>query len=227
MVLLKSGRSLLLLQYVQNRTIPQIIKPLKRKKSMSFSIVQKEAKETKAETRPQVDSNPCSTGRCEHSGWPVLFRTSIDYLPHPGDRLSKIHDNVQQQLQQRQYVEALAAAAAVAAVSERVVRVYRTTHAVPLVAHARKLHTCASTHTQCKRKSQHSHTAEATIAQRLLASAAADRTTIIAAARSSGGGVAAGWPATTEPPIVRFMTPCLGGCALTYASARGVHIHTK
>ena len=118
-------------------------------------------------------------------------------------------------------------ATAVAAVSERVVRVYRTTHAVPLVAHARKLHTCASTHTQCKRKSQHSHTAEATIAQRLLASAAADRTTIIAAARSSGGGVAAGWPATTEPPIVRFMTPCLGGCALTYASARGVHTQNK
>ena len=27
----------------------------------------------------------------------------------------------------------------------------------------------------------------------------------------------------SEPAIVRLMTPCLGGCALTCASARGVH----
>ena len=29
----------------------------------------------------------------------------------------------------------------------------------------------------------------------------------------------------SEPPTARLMTPCLGGCALTYASARGVHAH--
>ena len=78
-----------------------------------------------------------------------MFRS--DCWPSPRDQLSKIHDNRQQQQQQRrrQYVEAPAAAAAAAAVAaERVV--YRTTHAVPL-AHARKLHTYASTHTQSKR----------------------------------------------------------------------------
>ena len=30
------------------------------------------------------------------------------------------------------------------------------------------------------------------------------------------------FPAWREPPIVCLMTPCLGGCAVTYASARGV-----
>ena len=30
------------------------------------------------------------------------------------------------------------------------------------------------------------------------------------------------FPPWGEPPIVWFMTPCLGGCALTYASAQGV-----
>ena len=62
-------------------------------------------------------------------------------------------------------VRALAAAATVADVAaERVV--YRTTHTVPL-AHVRKLHTYASTHTHSKRKHQHSHTTEAPTAQRL------------------------------------------------------------
>ena len=29
----------------------------------------------------------------------------------------------------------------------------------------------------------------------------------------------------SEHPIIRFMNPCLGGCAVTYASARGVYTH--
>ena len=37
--------------------------------------------------------------------------------------------------------------------------------------------------------------------------------------RGSGGGQLR----ASEPPIVRLMTSCLGGCVLTYASARGVH----
>ena len=40
--------------------------------------------------------------------------------------------------------------------------------------------------------------------------------------RGSGGGQLR----ASEPPIVRLMTQCLGGCALTYASARGVRTHT-
>ena len=39
--------------------------------------------------------------------------------------------------------------------------------------------------------------------------------------RGSGGGQLR----ASEPPIVRFMTPCLGSCALTFASTRGVHTH--
>ena len=46
--------------------------------------------------------------------------------------------------------------------------------------------------------------------------------TAVAAARSNGGQLR-----TIEPPIVRLMTPCLGGCALTYASARGLHTQKK
>ena len=38
--------------------------------------------------------------------------------------------------------------------------------------------------------------------------------------RGSGGGQLR----ASEPPIVRLMTPCLGGCAL-YASTRGMHTH--
>ena len=54
-------------------------------------------------------------------------------------------------------------------------------------------------------------------------------TAVVAATRSSSGGAAVE-PASyqvraSEPPIVRLMTPCLGGCALTYASTRGVHTH--
>ena len=36
---------------------------------------------------------------------------------------------------------------------------------------------------------------------------------------------AASYERASEPPIVRLMTPCLGSCALTYASARGVRTH--
>ena len=39
--------------------------------------------------------------------------------------------------------------------------------------------------------------------------------------RGSGGGQLR----ASEPHIGRLMTPCLGGYALTYASARGVHTH--
>ena len=45
---------------------------------------------------------------------------------------------------------------------------------------------------------------------------------------SRGGGGAAAGVASYErarPPIVRLITPCLGVCALMYASARGVHTH--
>ena len=95
------------------------------------------------------------------------------------------------------------------------------------LAHARKLHTYASTHTQSKRKSQHSHT-ESTTAQRLLAAAAnrpnsSSSSTQQRRRRGSGGSQLR----TSEPPIVRLMTQCLGGCALTYASARGVRTKCK
>ena len=53
---------------------------------MGFSTRKKEAKGKNAKTRPQVDSNPCSTGPLT-TGWPILFRS--DYLPPPGDRLKK------------------------------------------------------------------------------------------------------------------------------------------
>ena len=39
--------------------------------------------------------------------------------------------------------------------------------------------------------------------------------------RGSGGGQLR----ASEPLIIRLMNQCLGGCALTYASARGVHAH--
>ena len=124
----------------------------------------------------------------------------------------------------RQYVEALAATAAAAAVAAERVG-YHTTHDVPL-ARARKLHSYASTHTQSMRKS---HIAAARAAQRLLAAAAAaaDRpnssrsSTQQRRRRGSGGGQLR----PSEPHIVRLMTPCLGDCVLTYASARGVHTH--
>ena len=70
-------------------------------------------------------------------------------------------------------------------------------------------------HTQSQRNSQHSHTAEATTAQRLFA-AAADRphssssSTQQRRRRGSGGRQLR----ASEPPIVRLMTPCLGGCEL-------------
>ena len=41
--------------------------------------------------------------------------------------------------------------------------------------------------------------------------------------RGSGGGQ----QRASEPPIVRLMTPCVGGCALVYASTRGVHTHNE
>ena len=40
--------------------------------------------------------------------------------------------------------------------------------------------------------------------------------------RNPGPKRPSAFPAWREPPIVRLMTPCLGGCALTYASARSV-----
>ena len=83
-----------------------------------------------------------------------------------------------------------------------------------------------SMHTQSKRKPQHSHTSEVTTAQRLLSAAAlADRSNSSSSSTqqqrrcgSEGGQLRA-----SEPPIVLLVTPCLGGCVLTYASARGVH----
>ena len=88
-------------------------------------------------------------------------------------------------------------ATAVAAVSERVVRVYRTTHAVPLVAHARKLHAYASTHTQGKQKYQHSQTAGARTAQRLLA-AAGNRPNSSSSSAAAAAARQRGRPATSE-----------------------------
>ena len=119
-------------------------------------------------------------------------------------------------------MEALAAAAAAAAVAtERVV--YRTTHAFPL-AHARKLHTYAST-----------HAAEVRTARRLLeaaaAAAAADRPNSSSSSstqrrRRCGSGGGSYERASFSSSV--SMTPCLGGCVFTYASARGVLCaHTK
>ena len=45
--------------------------------------------------------------------------------------------------------------------------------------------------------------------------------------RNSGPKRPSAFPAWREPPIVRLMTPCFGGCALTYASARGVLAVTR
>ena len=116
---------------------------------MDFSTGKKEAKE-KAKTRPQVDSNRCSIGPVESTlpSDPFYFVVIVCRLRETD--LRKSHDSQQQQ--RRQYVEALAAAAAAAAVAaERVA--YRMTHAVPL-AHARKLHTYASTHRANKARTQ-------------------------------------------------------------------------
>ena len=110
----------------------------------------------------------------------------------------------------------MAAAAAAAVAAERAV--YRTTNAFPL-AHAMDLHTYASanrvneTRTQQKQEQHNDDYCQ----QRQQTGP-----TAVAAARSNGGQLR-----TIEPPIVRLMTPCLGGCALTYASARGLHTQKK
>ena len=158
---------------------------------MDFSIGQKEAKEQKkAKIRPQVDSNPCSTGQ-EVSTLPAgpLYCVAIICRLRETD-FSKIRDNRQQlqhQQRRRHYVEELAAAAAAAAVAAGRV-VYRTTLAVPL-AHTGKLHKNASTHrvneslntfTQHKQQRRNDYWQQQTGA------------TAVAAARSSGGSAAAG-----------------------------------
>ena len=102
---------------------------------MDFSIGKKEAKEKKTvKNRPQVDSNPSSTGR-EESIPPAdpFYFVNSDYLPPPGDRLSKMTTSSRKQQQQRRrrrrYVEALAAAAkqTTAAVAAAAVAVRRST----------------------------------------------------------------------------------------------------
>ena len=88
-------------------------------------------------------------------------------------------------------------------------------HAVPL-AYARKLQTYASTHTQSKQKFQHLHTAGATTtAQQLFATAAGRPNSSNSSTqqrRRCGSGGDQLLP--SEPPIIRLMTPCLGGCPL-------------
>ena len=101
---------------------------------MDFSIGKKETKGKKGQTRPQVDSNPSSTGR-EESIPPAdpFYFVNSDYLPPPGDRLSKMTTSSRKQQQQRRrrrrYVEALAAAAkqTTAAVAAAAVAVRRST----------------------------------------------------------------------------------------------------
>ena len=71
----------------------------------------------------------------------------------------------------------------------------------------------------------HTHTAETRTTQLLLL-AAGDRPTSSSSSCSTQQrqrrGSRGGQLRASEPPIVRFMTPCLGGCALTHANARGV-----
>ena len=138
-----------------------------------------------------------STSVAYCTGRPILFRS--DYLPPPGDRLSRVHDNRQQQ-RRRQYVETLAAAAAVAAdsISNDACRSPSSREEAPYV-----------------REHAHSRTAEARTAQRFLAAADRPRSSSRGSTqqrRQSGSG--GGQLRANEPPIVRLMTPCLGGCAL-------------
>ena len=96
----------------------------------------------------------------------------------------------------------------------------------PYLTRGSSIRTRARTH-RVNESLQHSHTAEATTAQRLLAAAAADKPNSSSSStqqwrqRGSGGGQLR----ARGPRIVRLMTPCLGGCALTYASGRDVHTH--
>ena len=55
---------------------------------MGFSIGKKEAKEKKAKTRPQVDSNPCSTG--PEASIVVSVSPSWFFLPSVAD-FSSMH----------------------------------------------------------------------------------------------------------------------------------------
>ena len=146
-------------------------------------------------------------------------------MPPPGDQLSKFHDNIQQQQQQQrrlQYVEALAEAAAAAAVaaessiSHDACRSPSSREEAPYVReHAHKVN---ETRTQQKQERHNGYWQQQQTGPTAVAAAASTQQR---RRRGSGGGQLR----ASEPPIVRLMTPCLGGCALTYASARGVHTH--
>ena len=128
--------------------------------------------------------------------------------------------------QQTAAAAAAAAAAAEAVAAERVV--YPTTHAIPL-ARARKLHTYASTHTERKRKYQHSTCTKQKKQEQHNDYWQQQQNRLNSSSSSTQQrwrrGSVDGQIRASEPPIVRLMTPYFGGCVLTYASARSVHTH--
>ena len=145
-------------------------------------------------------------------------------MPPPGKRFPQKPMTTDKSSSSRSSSGSSSSSSGAAAAAEAAERLHhRTTYAV-LLAHTRRLHTYASTHTQSKRKCQHSHTPEARTANILFA-AAIDRpnsngSTKQQRRRRGSGGIEL---LASAASIVLMMTPCLDGCALTYASARGVH----